>query len=105
MVAMGKGPLQRGDLVTVVLPEGVEGDAVVVAGSEARKRSSQWKLNSWTPRVTHSVGQSNGCGEGKHLNEVFKETLIGGEMDTYVGLPKLKGTVGNNLAARVPPHT
>lgn len=56
----------------MVLLEGVEGAAMVVAGSSARKGSSQWKLNSWTPGRMDSAGQSNGCGEGKHLSEGFK---------------------------------
>lgn len=78
-MAVWEGPprgVWRGDPVTVVLPAGVEGDAAVVAGSAVRKGSSQWKLNSLSPRRMHNVGQSNGCGEGRQPSEVFKRAPI-----------------------------
>lgn len=74
----------------------------MVAVSTAGEQSSQQILNSLTPNWTYNVGQSNRCGAGKQLKEVFKPLLP--KADTNHGFPLLKGTVESSLAVRVLPH-
>lgn len=45
---------------------------MLVTASAAGEGSSQGEVNLLTSRRTHNVGQSNGCGKGKKLSEVFK---------------------------------